>query len=143
MKVSEETYKLLLEQQTSNSNLSLIVSALILAVNYAHLSIEKVSFAGADVVIKDPFVISGALGLILIYSMLVYIRFIFTAPQFARMIDPEHQQQMLAGSKFGKVTMVFSSLAMLLVQTVSALLALFVSWPSIVHLFGVALGAHT
>ncbi|MFA7307203.1 MAG: hypothetical protein WC026_11070 [Hyphomicrobium sp.] len=143
MKVSEEMYKLLLDQQTSNSNLSLIVSALILAVNYAHLTIDKVSIAGADISIKDPFVISGALGIILIYSVLVSIRFLFAAPQFARMIDPEHVKQMGSVSKLGYASMFIPSLAMVFVQLAAAMLALCVAWPSIVRLFAVALGTHS
>lgn len=99
MKVSEEMYKLLLEEQTANSKLSLIVSALILAVNYAHLSIEKFSIAGADFQIRDPFVITGALGILLLYSVLISLRFLSTAPQFARIIDPTHAQEIATGSK--------------------------------------------
>lgn len=138
MKISEEMYKMLLEQQTSNSNISLIVSALILAVSYAHLSIEKISVAGADLSIKDPFVISGALGIVLIYSILISIRFLATVNSFGAIIDPEHFERMKTLSSFRRAFMFFTSLAILIVQAGSAILALIVAWPNVIRLVGVA-----
>lgn len=129
MAFSDKFIEALFDEQERNAKLSISLSALILALNYVHITVEKISIGGAEVAIKDPTVIIGALGIVLLYSVLISARFIFTFSPLIKRIDPEFSEVVAESSTFCSIA---CSWLLLVVQVVLPILALFVALPSAV-----------
>jgi hypothetical protein len=55
------------EEGQKNSRMLISLAELILVLKYADVHIEKLSVAGSEVVIKQPFVITGAVGQVMLH----------------------------------------------------------------------------
>ena len=76
-----------------SGRLLIVLSAFIIALKLAEVKLEKISLAGADFSVQQPFVVVGALGLILIYLSVRYIAQIASLMLMALAVRQQNQEK--------------------------------------------------
>jgi hypothetical protein len=138
-RIAEKLFDALFEEQGRNYRFAMTLSAIIIAINYGQIAVGNVELGGIALRIQDATVVVGGLGLALIYSLLVTLRFsIWIRPIMAQLArhDEENLEPLTALGKH------WISIVLLVAQCVIVALALLVALPSIgrLALFALASG---
>src|SRR6185295_6296206 len=120
-----------------------MLSGLIIALKLADVRLEKISIAGVDLSLQQPFVIVGTLGVVLLYLSIRYMSLIFRVatlhPLFWGGAIPKPQPGRWA--EFGMWMIVYQLLdgATSALEFTLFIVALFLAWPEMRQLFDLVL----
>jgi len=87
----ETFYKRCVDGLTREKRLAVLLSAIALCLHFVQIKFEKVSVGGSEIVISEPYVVNGLLGLVIIYLTLSLLRRMIGAQWAQKILDPAWQ----------------------------------------------------
>src|SRR5262249_34023848 len=77
MSLAIDLYMNMLAQRRKQGRLVTLLSAVILILKFSDITVEKIAVAGSEVTIKQPFVITGAIAMMLLYNAIRHVNYVF------------------------------------------------------------------